>query len=101
MRFDDDEGSPLPELFVVVVAGAGVVIERSAVPVPRLRICCWGSLRAPGVCGQFGTDWGSPEEEDGEEDEFGEEEDDGDEELAAATATATPTTANRRRRCCC
>lgn len=100
MRFDDDEGSPpLPELVDVVDVDvvAGVVTERSAVPVPRLRIC-WGILRAPGVCGQFGTDWGSPEEDE-EEGEFGEEEEADDEELAAATATATPTTANRRRRC--
>ena len=90
MRFD--EGSP-PELVVDVVAG--VVLneedERSAVPVPRLRIC-WGILRAPGVCGQLGTDWSSGDSDDEEDDEFGEEgeeEADADEELAAAATTTT------------
>ena len=83
-----DEESP-PEFVDVVVAGVvNEEDERSAVPVPRLRIC-WGILRAPGVCGQFGTeDWGSGAED--EEDELGEEEEaDGDEEPAVAATTTT------------
>ena len=66
-------------------------------PVPRLRICCrWGSLRAPGVCGQLGSKgWGSwgrgrgdgerDDEDDGEGDERR-----GHKQLAPSTLMASP-----------